>query len=107
MILKPPLASLIALTFAIMGLSNGLAAAAFAADQPRIKVTTLPGGAGKGPIVKVEAGRPGPVSNRYATFDVADDTTFDLTGIHFAESPEHPMQKPVTIGEQCTHRHPR
>jgi hypothetical protein len=72
----------------------------FAAERSSspYKVTTTPATAERGPIIKVEtAGR---VSNRYQPFDVADDTTFDLTGAHIGGSTDHPMQDPFRAGEQ-------
>jgi hypothetical protein len=76
------------------------AGAGFAAGRPTspFKVTTTPATAMRGPLVKVETN--GPAHNRYMAFDVADDTTFDLTGAHIAGSPEHPMQQPFRAGEQ-------
>ena len=90
-----------------LGFRSGIVTAAFctlgtgwAAERATspYKVTTTPATAQRGPIIKVETN--GPVSNRYQAYDVADDTTFDLTGAHIAGSRDHPMQHPFRAGEQ-------
>src|SRR5262245_23594698 len=78
----------------------GLAADREGGKRPpsAFKVTTTPASGDRGPVLKIET--TGKVSNRYQAFDVADDTTFDLTGAHIGGSAEHPMRNPFTAGEQ-------
>ena len=76
------------------------AVGALAAERPAspYTITKMPGSGPHGTVIKVET--KGPVSNRFHAFDAPEDATFDFTAAHVAGSPEHPMQYPVTIGEQ-------
>lgn len=71
-----------------------------AADKPpAFKVTTTPATATSGAVVKIE----GVFGSRYtAHADVADNTTFDLTGIAWTAKPTHPIVTAFSVGEQPT-----
>ncbi|MDO8539413.1 MAG: hypothetical protein Q7S40_03165 [Opitutaceae bacterium] len=73
-------------------------AGAFAADKPpAIKVTKTPATATSGAVVKIE----GIFGTRYtAHADVADNTTFDLTGMAWTPKPTHPVVTAFSVGEQ-------
>src|SRR6185436_16292101 len=71
-----------------------------AADKPpEYKVTATPATATSGPVVKLE----GVFGTRYIAYaDVADNTTFDLTGMAWTPKPEHPVVTAFSVGEQPT-----
>ena len=85
--------------FAWLGLMC-FAGSAYSADKaPAIKVTTTPATATSGPVVKIE----GKFSFKYTAYaDVADDTTFDLTGMQSVTRPDHPLATMFAAGEQQT-----
>ena len=76
------------------------ASTCFAADKPpAYKVSTTPATATSGPVVKME----GVFGSRYtAHADVADNTTFDLTGMFWDSKPTHPIVTAFLVGEQPT-----
>jgi hypothetical protein len=63
---------------------------------PSFQVTTTPAAAAQGPMIKIE----GKIGFDYFAYDVADDTTFDLTGATFTSREDHPTSTPFTAGEQ-------
>ncbi len=67
-----------------------------ATQPPSLTVTTTPATASSGPVVKLE----GHMGSGYTAFDVADDTTFDLTGATLLSRPIHPTSVPFTAGNQ-------
>jgi len=75
---------------------GGLAYAA-KSKEPAFKVTTTPPTATQGPLVKIE-GRIG--FEYFAHADVADDTTFDLTGLYATSKEDHPTSTAFVAGEQ-------
>lgn len=69
-----------------------------AADKPPdIRVTHLPATANAGPIVKIA----GNIISRYIAYgDIADDTTFDLTGLKSGPWEGHPIATAFSAGDQ-------
>ena len=61
--------------------------------------TTTPATTAHGPIVKIE-GRIG--FDYFAHADVADNTTFDLTGLYSTSKDDHPTSTAFVAGEQQT-----
>jgi hypothetical protein len=79
--------------------SLGGPAAVCAEQPPDLREETGPGGAGRGPLVKI----PGNIVFRYAVgAPVADDTTFDLTGLSFVPKADHATDTPLAVGDQPT-----
>src|SRR5262245_58706291 len=76
------------------------ASTCFAADKPpAYKVTATPATAVAGAVVKLE----GVFGSRYtAHADVADNTTFDLTGMTCDAKPTQPIVSAFSVGEQPT-----
>lgn len=79
----------------------GIGGFAYAAKnkEPAFKVSATPATTAHGPIVKIE-GRIG--FNYFAHADVADDTTFDLTGLYLTSKDDHPTSTAFVAGEQQT-----
>lgn len=69
----------------------------FADPPPNLRVSTIPARPGSGPIVKIEGNL---VTKYIAWGDIADDTTFDLTGMLFDPKPDHPTATAFSAGDQ-------
>lgn len=67
-----------------------------APKKPSLEVTTTPASAKQGPVVKIE----GKVNFDYKAYEVADDTTFDLTGMISDPKDDHPTSTVFTAGQQ-------
>ena len=66
-----------------------------ARKEPAFKVTAT---ATQGPIVKIE----GRIGFDYTAYDVADNTTFDLTEMYSTSRDDHPTATAFVAGEQQT-----
>ena len=80
-------------------LSGNVPTTAAADKPPAYKVTTTPATATSGAVVKME----GVFGSRYIAYpDVADNTTFDLSGMAWTSKPTHPIVTAFYVGEQPT-----
>ena len=79
---------------------SGAGPTTVAADKPpAYSVTTTPATATSGAVVKLA----GVFGSRYIAYpDVADNTTFDLTGMAWTSKPTHPIVTAFFVGEQPT-----